>query len=106
DAQGCEKIYGHAGRRDRFGIIDAGKIEAVPSKRGHPFKGFALFSPVDKIRRRRAVELFFARLFIAGIDYRKTRRIAEREWSEQDGVDHGEDGGVCADTESQSNQHY
>src|SRR5208282_2747070 len=97
DAKERENAGGHVLRVEALGLAGAGESDARGASGFDGFEGMALVAPVDPILvggRDSGVGTFFG-------DEDEAGRIAERERTEEDGVDDGQDGRVRADAEGE-----
>src|SRR6266513_3672078 len=102
NAKDRKEIGGDLLDLDLLRLAATRQVEACVPTGGDERKRAALFFPIEKVRRRNGI-LGASPAKTSFPDHDDAARIAIGEGAEQDGVNHTEDGGVCADAERERN---
>ena len=102
-AQHSEEIGRDQARIQMFRFVATGKIELAALQHRHIDKRVALLFPAEIVPEldRSAFRQKLAQRWMAFPKHCDPLRIAIRHFAQQDRIDHTEDGGICAHTQSQ-----
>ena len=106
-SQHAEEVWRHPGSGDTFGLSRAGAIQADIFEPSDAVEHVLLASPFLKIEVGGG-NAFADHRAEGGIllpHHHQAVRVAEGKFAQQHGIHDAEDGGVCADTEGQHQDH-